>query len=55
MLLIEGGPNENQSMKVTLKETKKILYQMQNCVCKIFKENVLTGTGFFCRIPFKDT
>ena len=38
---------------VSLENTKKIIFQMQNCICQIFK-NVLNGTGFFCKIPFNN-
>ena len=34
---------------VNIEETKKILNQMTNCVCKIKSNN---GTGFFYKIPF---
>jgi len=30
---------------------KKILFQMENCICKIVNKKVV-GTGFFCKIPF---
>ena len=35
---------------VTIKKTKKILDQMQNCICQI-KNMKGKGTGFFCKIP----
>ena len=38
---------------VSLENTKKIIFQMQNCICQIFK-NGLNGTGFFCKIPFNN-
>ena len=38
---------------VTVEGTKKILEQMTNCICKI-KNNQKIGTGFFCRIPYKN-
>ena len=25
---------------------------MKNCVCKIYKENGVNGSGFFCKIPY---
>ena len=43
---------QDQPIPVSLEGTKKILYQMENCICKIY--NVLTGTGFFCKIKFKN-
>ena len=33
--------------------TKKILEQMEKCICKIKIDNK-KGTGFFCKIPFPD-
>ena len=34
--------------------TEKVLFQMRNCICKIYKnnDNEKSGTGFFCKIPF---
>ena len=43
---------QDQPIPVSLEGTKKILYQMENCICKIY--NGLTGTGFFCKIKFKN-
>ena len=37
---------------VSLEGTKKIIFQMENCICKIFQKNGNIGTGFFCKIPF---
>ena len=34
---------------ITIESTKKILNQMQNCICKINNSNG-KGTGFFCYI-----
>ena len=36
---------------VSLKGTENILFQMKNCVCRIY--NGCKGTGFFTKIPFK--
>ena len=36
---------------VSLKGTDNIIYQMNNCVCKIYNKG--EGTGFFTKIPFK--
>ena len=38
---------------VTAESTKKILEQMENCICKV-KNNQIIGIGFFCRIPYKN-
>jgi len=42
---------EDQLMPVSLEGTKKILFQMENCICRIYSKDI--GTGFFCKIPFK--
>ena len=39
---------------VSLESTKKITFQMQNCICKIFPKDGNIGTGFFCKIPFNN-
>ena len=39
---------------VPIEGTKKILYQMENCICQIFKEKGEKGTGFFCNISYCD-
>ena len=36
---------------ITIEGTEKILFQMKNSICKIYKCN---GTGFFCNIPYKN-
>ena len=46
---IRGHPSP-----VSIKDTKEILLQMENCICKIFLENGEIGTGFFCKIPFNN-
>ena len=38
---------------LSIEETKKILEQMQSCVCKIYNGEKRTGTGFFIKIPYK--
>ena len=38
---------------VTIEQTKKILSQLHNCICKINNKNG-KGTGFFCYIPYKN-
>ena len=45
---------EEQPIPVDIKGTKLILSQMENCICKIVKDNGQKGTGFFCSIPFPD-
>ena len=38
---------------VSIEGTKKIVEQIANCICKV-KNNQLIGTGFFCKIPYKN-
>ena len=45
---------QDQILEVSLEGTKKILFQMENCICKIYSNNGLTGTGFFCKIKFQN-
>ena len=45
---------KEQPIPVSLKDTKKILFQMENCICKIYLNNGEIGTGFFCKIPFNN-
>ena len=35
---------------INITSTKKILEQMIKCVCKIRVNNIMIGTGFFCRV-----
>ena len=45
---------EEQPIPVSIEGTKKILFQMENCICKIYLKNGEKGTGFFCKIPFNN-
>jgi len=45
---------ENSLIPVSVKDTEKILFQMKNCICKIFLKDGEKGTGFFCKIKFKE-
>ena len=51
--IIKEGLIENQPSPVDLEGTKKILFRMEKCICKIY-QNGKKGTGFFCKIPFPD-
>ena len=44
---------QDQPIPISLIGTKKILYQMENCICKIFCNDGSTGTGFFSKIRFQ--
>jgi len=37
---------------ISIEGKKTILFQMSNCICKIYLINVKKGVGFFCKIPF---
>ena len=43
---------ENQPIAVSIDNMKKIMSQMENCICMIYTENGNKGTGFICKIPF---
>ena len=45
---------EDQPIPVSIEGTKKILFQMENCICKIYLDDGKKGTGFFCKIPFNN-
>ena len=51
---IEETLIEEQPTPIDLEGTKVILSQMENCICKIIKDDGQKGTGFFSRIPFPD-
>jgi len=42
---------KEQLIQVSIKKKKKILFQMENCICKINLENDQIGIGYFCKIP----
>ena len=44
---------EDYLIPITSEHTKKILSQMEKNVCKIYMNNGIKGTGFFCKIPYK--
>ena len=45
---------QNQPIQVSIEGRKKILFQLENCICQIYKENGGKGTGFFCKILFQN-
>ena len=49
---IEEVKIDSQPSPVDLDGTKVIVSQMENCICKIIKDDGEKGTGFFCTIPF---
>ena len=42
---------ENQN-SISIEGIKNILFQMENCICKIYLKNDKIGIGFLCKIPF---
>ena len=46
---------KEQPIPVSIEGTKKILFQMEKCICKIYLNNGGIGTGFFCKIPFNNS
>ena len=50
--------NENEKLLkdypsyITIDETKKILEQLENCICKVFIDDESKVTGFFCNIKY---
>ena len=45
---------QDQLSPVLLQGTKTILSQLENCICQIYPKNGGKGTGFFCKIKFKN-
>ena len=41
-------------ISVPIEGVETILYQLKNCICKIFQDNGKKATGFFCNIPYRD-
>ena len=45
--------NKPQPISMSFEQSRTILNQMENCICKIYKNKEIKGTGFFCEIPFQ--
>ena len=45
---------QNYPRPTTIEGIKTITYQMEKCICKIYKKDGSKGTGFFCRIHYKN-
>ena len=43
---------KKQNIHISREGAKKILFQMENCICKIYLKNNKIGLGFLCKIPF---
>ena len=46
--------NEEYPKIISIKGTKKILEQMEQSVCKIYKKDGKNETGFFCNIKYEN-
>ena len=45
---------EKYPKPISIKGIKEILYQMENCICKIYKNDGNKASGFFCKILYKN-
>ena len=45
---------QDQPIPISIEGLKKILFQLENCICQIYQKNGGKGTGFFCKILFQD-
>ena len=45
---------QDQPSPVSIQGMKKILSQLENCICRIYQKNGGKGTGFFTKIQFKN-
>ena len=45
---------QDQPIPVPIEGIKKILFQLENCICQIYQKKGGKGTGFFCKILFKN-
>jgi len=46
--------NKEQPIQISLEGKKRILFQMNNCICKIYLGNEEVGIGFLCKIPLNN-
>ena len=52
--IINQGYIEKYPCIIELKYTENLLNQMKNCIFRIYGDEGMKGTGFFCKIPFPD-
>ena len=45
---------QDQPIPVSIQGMKTILFQLENCICQIYQKTGGKGTGFFCKILFKN-
>ena len=43
---------KKQPVSISKEGIKKILFQIENCICKIYLKNDKIRIGFLCKIPF---
>ena len=43
---------KDKQIQIPKEGIKMILFQMENCICKIYLKNDKIGIGFLCKIPF---
>ena len=51
---MSGIDIKEQSISIFEEGTKKILFQMEKCICKIYLNNNNIATGYFCKISFNN-
>ena len=44
---IDNSPNSS------MKEIKEDIEYMKKCLCKIYIKDIISGTGFFTKIPYQ--
>ena len=44
----------DQPIPVSIEGMKKIFFQLENCICQIYKKNDGKGICFFCKISFQN-
>ena len=42
---------KSSPIPISIKGIESILFQIKNCVCKIYKNDGSNGSGFFLKIP----
>jgi len=50
----QGVLIQDQPSPVSIQGTKNILFQLENCICRIYPKNGGEGTGFFTKIKFQN-
>ena len=45
---------KEQQISISKEGIKNILFQIENCICKIYLKNDKIRMGFLCKIPFQN-